>query len=79
MRHLNIEQSEAVRVIVDYEINRFVVYLEINSGSKIVFLANYDWSAIAGSDEFIKYAQSWCLPIEFSSIAHAQKIKQLKA
>lgn len=78
MRHLNIEQSEAVQVIVDYEINRFVAYMEIDSGSKIVFLANHDWSAIAESDELIKYVQSWCLPIKFSSMAHAQKIKQLK-
>lgn len=76
MKHLNVEQSEAVKVMVAYDVNMFYVYLMIESGSTIVFKTSHDWLGVVTSSEFQKYMLDWNLPIEYSTMALEMKQQQ---
>lgn len=76
-KHLNVTRKEAVKVIVDYEVNKFSAYLVLVSGSPIVFAQSYDWKGIRDREEFTKYKVGWGLPIECSRNALAARTHQL--
>jgi len=71
-RHLNIEQSEAVRVLVDFEVNKFVAYLENTNGTAIVFATAFEYTTLQHNDEFSKYMDLWNLPLIVSSMAQSK-------
>ncbi len=68
-RHLNITREEAARVIVDFEINKFVAYVELASGTPIVFDTAYEYVELQHSSEFSKYMNEWDLPLTLSKMA----------
>lgn len=69
LKHLNVTREEAVKVIVDFEVNKFAAYLVLTCGTPIVFAQEFEFVALQDRTEFVKYRDEWALPIEFSSLA----------
>lgn len=69
MKHLNVTREESVKVIVDMDVNRFAAYLVLSNGSPIVFAQDWELSDLQARSEFVKYRDSWNLPVEISPLA----------
>lgn len=76
LKDLNVEQSEAAKVVVDYEVNRYVAYLALNNGSYIQFHAAYFWNGVRENTEFQKYVNEWKLPLVCSRMVCAKRNKE---
>jgi Tol biopolymer transport system component len=63
MKHLNIQPSEISHVIISFEINKFVAYVQTPDGSNIAFQSNYKYADLMKNDELGKYNWDWKKPI----------------
>lgn len=63
---LNVSKEEAIRILVDYEINKYVAYLELDSGSVVPFLNSSNWRGIIDNSEYSKYVNEWKVKVECS-------------
>jgi hypothetical protein len=63
-RHLNVEQSECSALVISFEVNKFVAYVENTPGLCIAFLTGFAYHELQHDDEFSKYANTWSLPIK---------------
>lgn len=69
MKHLNIQPDEISHIVIDYDVNRFVAYVQLNNGINIAFNANYKYDDLIMNDELVKYYEAWKKPMDLSNLA----------
>jgi len=69
MKHLNIQPNEISHILIDYDVNKFVAYVQLHNGINIVFQSNYKYKDLIVNDELVKYYDDWKKPLDLSKLA----------
>jgi hypothetical protein len=76
-QHLNVTKEESAKVIVNYEVNKYVAYLVLANGNPIVFKTGFKWCELRDDPEYLKYRDEWNLNVECSNMVLTMRTKEL--
>lgn len=77
MKHLNVVKAEISQINVNFEVNKFVAYVQLLDGSNVVFAHAYKWRDMLNNAEYAKYKNEWKIQVVCSQSALVQRTKQI--